>query len=32
MVNKTFLPRATEPGKKPKILTFLHFPNWHGFR
>jgi len=32
MVNKTFLPCARSPRETPKILTSLHFPNWHGFR
>jgi hypothetical protein len=32
MVNKPFLPRAGTPGKTPKLLTSLHFLNWHGFR
>jgi hypothetical protein len=32
MVNKTFMPRGLAFGKIPKILTSLHFLNWHGFR
>jgi len=32
MVNETFMPCGLAAGGSPKIMTSLHFLNWHGFR